>query len=199
LLYEQLCAEHGYGGSYKSVLRYVRRHYAPPKLRPYRRVETPPGAQVQVDWGTVTGIELGGGPETLYAFVAVLSHSRKETVIWRRRMDQLSWHHAHNEAWRRLGGVPVVVRLDNLKTAIVRGAGPWSEINAAYLAYDVGRDQIDTAIVSCNGDMWRASTAPTEPAAPAARGAASDLVADFFLAGPRSAAAARCRSNAKKR
>lgn len=135
LLYEQLCVEHGYAGSYKSVLRYVRRHYPRPRLRPYRRVETPPGAQAQVDWGTVTELDVGAGPETLYAFVAVLSHSRKEVVIWRRRMDQLSWHHAHNEAFRRLGGVPAVVRLDNLKTAIVRGAGPWGEINAAYRAY----------------------------------------------------------------
>ena len=135
LLYEQLGAEHGYAGSYKSVLRYVRRHYPRPKLRPYRRVETPPGAQAQVDWGTVTDLDIGAGPETLYAFVAVLSHSRKEVVIWRRRMDQLSWHHAHNEAFRRLGGVPAVLRLDNLKTAIARGAGPWGEINATYLAY----------------------------------------------------------------
>ncbi len=135
LLYEQLGAEHGYAGSYKSVLRYVRRHYPRPKLRPYRRVETPPGAQAQVDWGTVEDLDIGAGPETLYAFVAVLSHSRKEVVIWRQRMDQLSWHHAHNEAFRRLGGVPAVLRLDNLKTAIARGAGPWGEINPAYLAY----------------------------------------------------------------
>jgi transposase len=135
LLYEQLGAEHGYAGSYKSVLRYVRRHYPRPKLRPYRRIETPPGAQAQVDWGTVTDLDIGAGPQTLYAFVAVLSHSRKEVVIWRQRMDQLSWHHAHNEAFRRLGGVPAVLRLDNLKTAIVRGAGPWGEINPAYLAY----------------------------------------------------------------
>jgi transposase len=135
LLYEQLCTEHGYAGSYKSVLRYMRRHYPRPRLRPYRRVETPPGAQAQVDWGTVTDLDIGAGPETLYAFVAVLSHSRKEVVIWRQRMDQLSWHHAHNEAFRRLGGVPAVVRLDNLKTAIAHGAGPWGEINPAYLAY----------------------------------------------------------------
>ncbi len=70
LLYEQLGAEHGYAGSYKSVLRYVRRHYPRPKLRPYRRVETPPGAQAQVDWGTVEDLDIGAGPETLYAFVA---------------------------------------------------------------------------------------------------------------------------------
>jgi transposase len=135
VLYERLCAEHGYGGSYKSVLRYVRSHYPAPKLRPYRRVETPPGAQAQLDWGTVTDVDVGAGPETLYAFVAVLSHSRKEAVIWRRRMDQLSWHDAHNEALRRLGGVPAVLRIDNLKTGIAHGAGPWGEINPAYLAY----------------------------------------------------------------
>ena len=31
-------------------------------------------------------------------------------------MDQLHWHHAHNEAFRRIGGVPAVLRIDNLKT-----------------------------------------------------------------------------------
>ena len=50
-------------------------------------------------------------------------------------MDQLSWHHAHNQALRRLGGVPAVLRIDNLKTGIAQGAGPWGEINPAYLAY----------------------------------------------------------------
>ena len=49
-LYEVLVAEHGYEGSYKAVLRYVRRRQAPPRLRPIRRVETTPGAQAQVDW-----------------------------------------------------------------------------------------------------------------------------------------------------
>src|SRR5262249_45561783 len=32
-LYEWLVAEHGYGGSYKAVQRYVRAHYAPPRVR----------------------------------------------------------------------------------------------------------------------------------------------------------------------
>lgn len=135
VLYERLRAEHGYGGSYKSVQRYVRSHYPPPKLRPYRRVETPPGAQGQVDWGEQPGLDVGDGPQKLYAFVLVLSHSRKQAVVWCRHMDQLSWHRAHNEALQRLGGVPAVLRIDNLKTGVVRGAGPWGEINPAYLAY----------------------------------------------------------------
>jgi transposase len=134
-LYDWLRSEHAYPGSYKSVLRFVRARYPRPRLRPYRRVETPPGAQAQVDWGEFPGLDVGAGPQTLYAFVAVLSHSRKEVLVWSRRMDQLSWHHAHNEALRRLGGVPAVLRIDNLKTGVASGAGPWGEINAAYLAY----------------------------------------------------------------
>lgn len=134
-LYDWLVLEQGYDGSYKSVLRYVRAHFPKPKLRPFRRVETPPGAQAQVDWWECGGVDLGDGPQTLYAFVMVLSHSRKEAVIWCRRMDQLSWQHAHNEALRRLGGVPAVLRIDNLKTGVASGAGPWGELNDAYRAY----------------------------------------------------------------
>lgn len=134
-LYGWLVSEHAYEGSYRSVLRYIRAHYPQPKLRPFRRIETPPGAQAQVDWKEVRGVDLGQGPETLYAFVMVLSHSRKEVVIWQRRMDQLHWHAAHNEALRRLGGIPAVLRIDNLKTGIAQGAGPWGQINSAYRAY----------------------------------------------------------------
>lgn len=135
VLFDWLRSEHAYAGSYKSVLRYVRSEYPRPKLRPFRRVETPPGAQAQVDWGEISGVDLGDGPQKVYAFVMTLSHSRKTAVVWCRRMDQLSWHHAHNEAFRRLDGIAAVLRIDNLKTGIVRGAGPWGEINASYRAY----------------------------------------------------------------
>lgn len=134
-LFDFLVTQHDYRGSYRSVLRFVRRRYPAPRLRTYRRVETPPGAQAQVDWGEFSGIDIGDGPQTLYAFVMVLSHSRKPAVVWSRRTDQLAWHHVHNEALRRLGGVPAVLRIDNLKTGVARGAGPWGEINKAYASY----------------------------------------------------------------
>lgn len=135
VLYDWLRQEHSYEGSYRSVLRFVRDRYPQPRLRPYRRVETPPAAQAQVDWGEFSGLDIGDGPQKLHAFVLVLSHSRKEVLVWSRRMDQLSWHQVHNEALRRLGGVPAVLRIDNLKTGVARGAGPWGEVNAAYRAY----------------------------------------------------------------
>jgi transposase len=135
VLHDWLCAEHDYQGSYRATLRFVRKHYPAPRLRPFRRVETPPGAQAQVDWGEFADLDIGEGPQKLYAFVMVLSHSRKAVLVWCRGMDQLNWHTAHNEALRRLGGVPAVLRIDNLETGIARGAGPWGEINEAYRAY----------------------------------------------------------------
>lgn|GEM_PF-3083615 len=51
-LYEVLVAEHGYSGSYKAVQRFVRKRAPVPAVRPVRRVETRPGTQAQVDWGT---------------------------------------------------------------------------------------------------------------------------------------------------
>jgi transposase len=137
LLQEFLLAEYGYTGSYKSVRKFVRARYGRPPVRPFRRVETPVGAQTQSDWGEFPRVDLGDpeGPTTLYAFVMVLSHSRKEAVVWSRSMDQLAWHHVHNEAYRRLGGVAAVNRIDNLKTGIVRGCGAWGQINEQYRIY----------------------------------------------------------------
>jgi transposase len=136
-LHEFLRDEYGYDGSYKSVRKFVRARHGRPPIRPFRRVETPPGAQTQSDWGEFRRVDLGDreGPTTVYAFVMVLSHSRKEAVVWSRSMDQLAWHHVHNEAYRRLGGVAAVNRIDNLKTGIVHGCGAWGQINEQYRVY----------------------------------------------------------------
>jgi len=138
------------------VLRFVRARYPKPRLRPFRRVETPPGAQAQVDWGEFAGIDIGDGAQLLYGFVLVLSHSRKEVLIWCRRMDQLAWHHAHTEAFRRLGGIPAVLRIDNLKTGVVRGAGPWGQRNDAYRSYARALGfHIDACLPRCPEDKGK--------------------------------------------
>ena len=134
-LHEHLIAEHGYAGSYNSVRRYVRSRYPRPKIRTYRRVETPPGAQTQTDWAEYPRMEVGEGPVTLHAFVMVLSHSRKPALVWSRSEAELHWLSCHNGAYRRLAGVAAVNRIDNVKTAIVQGAGAWGVINETYRAY----------------------------------------------------------------
>ncbi|MBV8075170.1 MAG: hypothetical protein JO284_02165, partial [Planctomycetaceae bacterium] len=65
-LHEFLRAEHGYDGSSKSVRKFVRARFGRPRLRPFRRIETPPGAQTQSDLGEFRRVDLGdpAGPTT---------------------------------------------------------------------------------------------------------------------------------------
>jgi len=50
-------------------------------------------------------------------------------------MNQLAWHRVHNEAFQRLGGVAAVNRIDNLKTGVAHGSGPWGKLNESYRSY----------------------------------------------------------------
>lgn len=134
-LHELLVAEHGYGGSYQSVRRYVRSRFPAPRRRTYRRVETPPGAQSQTDWGEYPRVRVGGEEEALSLFVMSLSHSRRPAMVWSRSKDQTAWLTCHNRSFERLGAVAAVNRVDNCKTAVSRGAGAWGEINPAYRRY----------------------------------------------------------------
>jgi transposase len=137
-LHEWLVSEHAYPGSLRSVQRYFRAHYPRPRIRARRRVETPPGAQAQADWGEFRKVPLAGRLVRLWLFALKLSFSRYTAFVWSRSADQLAWHRVHNEAFRRLAGIPAVVRIDNLKTGMARGAGPWGEINRHYRAYARG-------------------------------------------------------------
>jgi transposase len=134
-LYDWLESEHDYAGSLRSVQRYVRRHFPKPKRRARRRIETPPGAQAQADWAEWPRLSIGGRLVYGYEFHLKLSHSRFGARVWSPRKDQLAWHAVHNEAFRRLEGVPASVRVDNERTAVSRGAGSWGELNPSYRRY----------------------------------------------------------------
>jgi transposase len=134
-LHSWLVAEHGYDGSLRSVQRYWQRHYPRPARRARRRVETPPGTQAQADWAEWPEVMIAGRPVYAYQFHLRLSHSRFAACVWSPRKDQLSWHAVHNEALRRIDGVPATIRVDNERTAMSRGSGPWGELNPSYRRY----------------------------------------------------------------
>lgn len=133
-LWIYLVDNYAYDGSYKSVVRCLNRNMPQEKMRPKRRVETPPGIQAQADWGEFK-VTINSRLEVLYAFVLTLSFSRAFAVSWSRRMDILSWLSCHNKAFSFLGGIPYVVRIDNLKTGVISGAGPTATLNPIYKAY----------------------------------------------------------------
>src|SRR5690606_32889610 len=94
------------------------------------------GTQAQVDWGVrrVFVHELGG-ITPLKAFLMTLSHSRMNPVRFYPDETQLSWLDGHNHALSFLGGVPLTLRIDNLKVGVKKGAGAWAELNDSYVAY----------------------------------------------------------------
>ncbi len=134
-LHEWLVAEHDFAVSLRGLQRYFRRRFPKPAVRARRRVETPPGAQGQADWAEWPRVWIAGRAVRAHQFHLRLSHSRYGARVWSPREDQLAWHHVHNEGFRRLGGVPATVRVDNLKTAVSRGAGAWGELNPSYRRY----------------------------------------------------------------
>lgn len=134
-LHAWLRREHGYAGSLRSVRRYWMRTFPAPAIRARRRVETPPGAQAQVDWAEFRNVVLGHELADLVALIVTLSWSRKRAIIWARSKDMLSWQACQTASFQRLSGVPAVLRIDNVKTAIAKGAGAWGVINQTYRGF----------------------------------------------------------------
>ena len=133
-VYELLVRDYEYRGSYRGVVRHLRRQFGVPPVRAYRRVETPPGVQAQHDWFEAS-TRIAGARTKLQALSGVLSHSRGRFCWVSRDANQLAWHTGHLALFWRYGGVPLWVRIDNLKTGVSQGAGSTAVLNRSYQVF----------------------------------------------------------------
>ena len=117
-IYQDLCGEAGFVGSYESVKRFLRslRQAEPHR---FERMECAPGDEVQVDFGTGSWVvDEKGRRRRTHVFRMVLSQSRKgysEAVF---RQDTETFIRCLENAFRYFGGTPKTVVPDNLKAAI---------------------------------------------------------------------------------
>ena len=84
-IHQDLVSDHGFAGSYQSVKRFARRLEAKTEI-PFRRMESLPGDEMQVDFGQGAWVVAEDGRKRRpHLFRAVLSHSRKgyTEVVWR--------------------------------------------------------------------------------------------------------------------
>jgi transposase len=128
-IHQDLVSEKGYGGSYQSVKRYVRRCKASNPGRVWR-VEAQPGEEAQVDFGMGAFIvEESGKMRRPWLFRMVLSYSRKgySEVVWRQNTE--SFLRALENAFRAFGGAPALINVDNLKAAVLKADWYDPEIN----------------------------------------------------------------------
>jgi len=137
-LHETLRAFHGYTRSYDAVRRYVVKHFPEFVKKGARiRVETPPGALVQVDWKEDLLVQMGECDRwvKVHALCFTLGFSRKMVVQFSEKKDLESFLRCHQEAFRAFGGLPHMVRTDCLKSAVVRWKGGKSVLNERYRNY----------------------------------------------------------------
>jgi transposase len=118
---QDLLAEKGLAVSSRTLQR---------ALQPYRqalkaealatiRFETPPGRQLQIDFGERL-VEIGGSKVKAFVFVATLGQSRRCHVRAFRHEKQESWFSGLESAFTTFGGVPEEVLMDNPRALVVR-------------------------------------------------------------------------------
>jgi len=150
-IWQDLVEEYAYAGSYESVKRYARR-----LARPRRVVgvyHSAPGEEAQVDFfrgAPILRAELGQWQRP-WVFRMTLCHSRHgyEEAAWDQTLTTFLGLHEH--AFQDFGGVPQVIRHDNLKAAVVRAC-----------LYDPDSHDLYTAFAQ----HWGFTSLPTRPRTP---------------------------------
>ena len=107
------------------TLRTIEREVAPlrreldAEARATIRFETPPGKQLQIDFGE-TRVPIDGVAVRVHLFVATLGYSRRLYVRPFRNERQENWFAGLEGAFRRFDGIPKEVLFDNDRGLVVR-------------------------------------------------------------------------------
>ena len=119
-IFQDLVADHNFGGKYSSVRRFVRQ-LAPTQELPFRRLECVPGEEAQVDFGQGAPIqETNGRRRRPHVFRIVLSYSRKAySEVVSHQTTEAFVRCLENAFWQ-FGGVPQRLVLDNLRAAVTK-------------------------------------------------------------------------------
>ena len=121
-IWQDLVDDHGFTGRYASVKRFVRKWRGGSPAQPRAVIVTPPGEEGQVDYGTGPMVRDGGSGRyrRTRMFVLTLGYSRKAVrlLVW--QSNTHVWAELHERAFRRLGGTPRLIVLDNLGEGVLR-------------------------------------------------------------------------------
>ena len=122
VIWRDLVDDHGFPARYASVRRFVAtlRGQRSPEAHPV--IVTQPGEEGQVDYGTGPMVR---HPDTgkyrrARLFVLTLGYSRKSIRLLTFTSSVQRWIELHEESFRRLGGAPRVVVLDNLREGVLK-------------------------------------------------------------------------------
>ena len=121
-IWQQLVDQRGYAGSYQSVRRFVRCVSGETAAEACAVIETDPGEEAQVDYGTGPMVldPQSGKYRRTRLFVMTLGFSRKCVRLLSFQSSSRIWCELHEQAFRRLGGTTKVLVLDNLGEGVLK-------------------------------------------------------------------------------
>jgi transposase len=120
-IWQDLVDTYGFAAGYQSVRRFVHKLHPSSSLEACPVIETAPGEEAQVDYGTGPMVRdpLSGKYRRTRLFVMTLGYSRKSVRLLVFRSSSQVWAELHEKAFRRLTGVTRVVVLDNLREGVL--------------------------------------------------------------------------------
>jgi transposase len=119
--YRVILRRHNLSIGYSSFKRFARSHgLMDVAKKTYIRIELPPGREIQLDYGSMGLMAVDGQNRTIYAFCAILAHSRKPFVQLVTSQNEQSFAASVVEMLHFYGGVPEFLTVDNLKAAVVK-------------------------------------------------------------------------------
>ena len=120
-IWQDLVDACGFAGGYQSVKRFVRKLRGKQSPEACAIIETAPGEESQVDYGTGPMVRdpLHGKYRRTRLFVLTLGYCRKSVRLLVFHSSSQTWAELHERAFRRLGGCTRVVVLDNLREGVL--------------------------------------------------------------------------------
>ena len=116
-IYQDLVSDHQFAGSYDAVKRFVRQLGATEPL-PFRRMETEPGQEAQVDFGQGAWVLEEGRRRRPHVLRVVLSCTRKGYTEAFYRQTTENFIRGLENSFRHFGGVTATLVIDNLRAAV---------------------------------------------------------------------------------
>jgi transposase len=121
-IWQDLIDSQGFAHRYASVRRFVARLRATTAPEQRAIIETAPGEEAQVDYGTGPMVRDGarGKHRRTRLFVLTLGYSRKSVRLLTLQSSTRIWAELHEKAFVRLGGSPRIIVLDNLREGVLQ-------------------------------------------------------------------------------
>jgi transposase len=121
-IYQDLVDQHEFQAKYASVKRFVRKLAGTESPEARVVIQTAPGEEAQVDYGEGPMVRdpKSGKYRRTRLFVLTLGFSRKSVRLITFHSSSRIWVELHEEAFRRLGVVPRILVLDNLREGVLK-------------------------------------------------------------------------------